>query len=476
MPYQQGTRLPGEAASKLGHLAVIGSEWVRSLVQSFEQSPAAAADDAKTPWVTFDPTAAAPLSRVWAVDGSFVPVTTQEKPPREVAFVKTALMTVDRAKLDAIDKTHPHPLHLKDVMASSGLFHATAFPLKNIRTPLGSNYDAVRHIVRDSIRADEGGAFFDTLKWLAYQKWLPAPSRSPSFECPHCHDNREIELPPDADDGRCPHCAKPVFLTDMIGFHLDMGEDAAPDSVATAYMLVMEHLMLFTPIRLCWESTDRTELSDTLFIKDGPLTLRGQYWKLVPRMRDFLQFAKEQGRPVHVIGQEKTGTFADHLATIARFAPPKERGERPAYAVLSHGYVRREVYRTPNLANPYGFKTNWGEKVYLKLDPGTYLVLNVPTGAYDPSTEFPTAADLIGLDRILATLPGLVSRKHEGALFPIELANGIASMSSYPSAKILERFLEGRRNRSSRDAPASANDARCVTTVNLRRFHPRRGR
>jgi hypothetical protein len=28
------------------------------------------------------------------------------------------------------------------------------------------------------------------------------------------------------------------------------------------------------------------------------------------------------------------------------------------------------------------------------------------------------------------------------ALFPVELANGIASMSSYPSARILERFIE----------------------------------
>ena len=243
-----------------------------------------------------------PLSRVWAVDGSFVPVATQEKPPREVAFVKAALIVVDRAKLDAIDKLYPHPLQLRDMMAGCGFYHATAFPLKNIRTPLGTNYDAVRHIVRDS---------------------------------------------------------------------------------------------------------------------------------------------KAQGRPVHIIGQEKTGTFADHLASIVRFAPPKARGEPPAYAVLSHGYVRREVYRTPDLANPYGLKTNWGEKVYLKLDPGTYLVLNVPTGEYMPAADFPTVADLIGIDRILATLPGLVSRKYEGALFPIELANGIASMSNYPSAKILERFLEG---------------------------------
>jgi hypothetical protein len=443
MPYQQGTRLPGESASKIGHLAVIESEWVRSLVESFEQAPGAVIEDSGTPWTHFDPAAADPLSRVWAVDGSFVPVRTQEKPPREVAFVKTALILMDRAKLDAIDKLYPHPLHLRDMMAGCGFFHATAFPLKNIRTSLGSNYDAVRHIVRDSIRADQDGAFYETLKWLAYRKWRKPPTRSPEFQCPHCHDPRELSLAPDVDREQCPHCRKQVFLTDMIGFHVDMGEEAAPDSVASAYMLVMEHLMLFTAVRLCWEDRDHAVLSDTLFIKDGPLTLWSQYRKLVPAIRDFLQFAKDRGRPVHIIGQEKTGTFADHLASIVRFAAPRARGEPPAYAVLSHGYVRREVYRTPDLAYPYGFWTNWGEKVYVKLDPGTYLVLNVPTGEYKPAPDFPTEADLIGFDRILATLPGLVSRKYEGALFPIELANGIASMSSYPSAKILERFLEG---------------------------------
>jgi hypothetical protein len=64
------------------------------------------------------------------------------------------------------------------------------------------------------------------------------------------------------------------------------------------------------------------------------------------------------------------------------------------------------------------------------------MVLNVPTGDYDPRGSFPAAADLMGLTRILTTLPSIVSHKFEGALFPIELANGIASMSSYPSAKL----------------------------------------
>jgi hypothetical protein len=230
----------------------------------------------------------------------------------------------------------------------------------------------------------------------------------------------------------------------MIGFHMDMGEESAPDSIASAYMMIMEHLMLFTPIRLCWAHRDMGLLSETLFIKDGPLSLRAQYSKLVPPIRSFLQFAKEEARPVHIIGQEKTGAFADHLASIARFGPPHERGGTPSFAVLSHEYIRREVNRTPNLANPYGMRTNWGEKVYVKLDPGTYLVLNMPTGSYDPRPSAPSEADLIGLERILATLPSLISHKYEGALFPIELANGISSMSSYPSAKILERFLESR--------------------------------
>jgi hypothetical protein len=440
MPYSQGTRLPGESASKLGHLSVIQSEWVQALVKEFEHARNATTDSSGTLWTEFDPTGIKPLRNVWAVDGSFVTVQSEERPPKELSFVKTALLTLDRSKLEAIDKENPHPLLLQDVLRGSAIFHATVFPLKNIRTALGSNYDAVRHIVRDSIKIDEDGAFYETLKWVAYKKWSSTPTYSPSFECPHCHYKIDPGLAFDADEGTCGVCFGKVFLTDMIGFHLDMDEDSAPDSVASAYMLVMEHLMLFTAIRLLWHHSDKQILSDTLFIKDGPLTLRSQYSKLVPSIRAFLQHAKKQERPVYIIGQEKSGAFFDHLSSVVRFAPPSARGEKAAFAALSHDYVRREVHRSPDLSNPYGSRTNWGEKLYLKIDPGTYMVLNVPTGDYDPAGTFPNAGDLIGLSRILATLPSLVSHKFEGALFPVELANGIASLSSYPSAKILQRF------------------------------------
>ncbi|WP_219845744.1 hypothetical protein, partial [Burkholderia multivorans] len=171
MPYGKGVNLPSESASKLGHLSVIESKWVKSLVADFEAVHTPDADPSATAWLTFDPTGITPLRNIWAVDGSFVSVRSEQKPPKEVAFVKTALLMLDRAKLENIDKDLPHPLLLRDALKDSGVQHATVFPLRNVRTSMGSNYDAVRHIVRDSMRVDQGGAFYETLKWLAYKQW-----------------------------------------------------------------------------------------------------------------------------------------------------------------------------------------------------------------------------------------------------------------------------------------------------------------
>ncbi|ASJ24781.1 hypothetical protein [Laribacter hongkongensis] len=442
MSFDKGLRLPGQSASKLGHLAVIQSKWVQSLVEDFESSDLLTSDPSGTIWTAFNAEGVPSLRNIWAVDGSFVAVKTEQKPSKEVAFVKTALLMLDKAKLDAIDKEHPHPLLLREILANCGIQHSTVFPLRNVRTKLGHNLDAVRHIIRDSFKVDQGGAFYETLKWLAYRKWEQNPNtRSPGFECPCCGKAIKEGLPYNADEASCLHCDGLVFLSDICGFHLEMDEDSAPDSVASSYMLVMEHLMLFTAIRLMWHHTDRQLVSDTLFIKDGPLTLRGQYSKLVPNIRLFFEFAKQENRLVHVIGLEKSGAFRDHLNTIVHFTSPLERGEPMAYACLSHSYVRREVYRSPALSNPYGFRTNWGEKLYVKLDPGMHMVLNIPVGRYLEDVDHPVDDDLIGLRRILATIPSIVSHKYEGALYPVELADGIASMSSYPSAAILQRFV-----------------------------------
>ena len=441
MAYSSNGRLPSESASKLGHLSVIQSQWVRSLIEDFEDMQYHEDMHNTSLWQLFDVSKYEKLKYIWAADGSYVSVKTNPPTGKEVAFIKTALLSVDQKKLSKIDKKNPHPLLLQDIMTGSALLHSTVFPLKNVKTNLGNNFDAVRNIIYDSMKVDEDGQYFKTLKWLSYKKWAGVQINSPKFDCPHC--SKEIPgLPFDAPESICPYCQKKVFLTDMLGFHLDMEEESASEKIVSAYMLIMELLMLFTVVRLMWHHKDKSLFSDSLFIKDGPLMLRSQYSKLVPLIRDFIEYTKQSKRPIHLIGQEKSGVFYDHLKMLFKYVNPQKIGETLSLAVLTHEYVRKEVYRTGELANPYGSRTNWGEKVFAKFDPDTALVLNIPTGNYNADPKFPNKNDIIGLGRIMATLPELISRRYEGALFPVELANGVASMSNYPSAKILEHFME----------------------------------
>lgn len=442
MPYQGGQRLvAGEYASKLGHLEVVNSPFLQQLIEQFEYPSSAEDETYGLSWSEVDSTQVEPLSVVLAVDGSMQVVHSDNSPYRSLAFVKTAIVRLDRRKLDRIDKEMPHPIQIKALMSESALQHSTVLPLRNVRVPDISNYDLVRNIVRDSLVVQEQGLAHETLKWLAYRKWLPeAKSFSPQFRCPNCPEDTR-GLPYDADSGDCEHCGGEVFLSDMIGFHLEMGDDQAPDSVASAYMLIHETLLMFSIVRHFWDKGDYRSLRNILLVKDGPLSLRGQYSKLVPNIRDFLQHARDKDCVVHIFGQEKSGRFVDHLAEIQRHTKPKVPGDVSRYAVLSHRYIRQRVDHAPERVNPYGLKTNYGEKVLVKLDPYTSLVLSVPTGAYCEALDFPNdISDLIGLDRILATLPSLIGHQTENSLTPIALAHGVASLSSYPSATVLKLF------------------------------------
>lgn len=431
MPYKGGNRLSGERASKLGHLDVINSKLVNQLIKQFEDKLPEEVDTAAI-WekIDYEPEQ---LKLIFAVDGSKQTVCSDTPPYKELSFIKTALLRLDQQALAKLDQDAPHPMALRDIMSDSAIYHATVLPLKGLSIKGMNNYDAVREIIYDSLRDHSLSAEpFKTLKWLAYEKWTDTPKLSPGFNCPHC--DKEIHgLAYDSDEGTCEHCGKHLYLSDMIGFHLEMGDDSAPDSVATAYMLIHETLLLFTGIRIFWEAKKYHILNNALFIKDGPLTLRSQYSKLVIPIRNFFEFTKEKGINVHVIGQEKTGTFVDHLEIIARKAPTKTT------FLPNNEYIRKEIQHRPERTEPYGFRTNYGNKLFVIIDKYHHLVISVPTGSYKDNSSL---SDLIGIRKILSTLPNILSHRHECALVPVELANGVASLSSYPSAAILKMFAE----------------------------------
>jgi hypothetical protein len=435
MPYSAGNRLPGERASRLGHLEVLKSELVNRLCESFE-NPESTSEPSNAVWETI-PSTGTPLRIVFGVDGSMQPIRSETQPYKELAFVKTAILKVDSVALAKVDRENPHPFALRDIMADSACHHATVFPLKNVTIPGISVYHAIRQIIFDSIKdASLEGEPMETLKWIAYRKWDIQPKQLPLFGCPHCEET-VATLPYDAEEGSCPSCGNHLFLTDMLGFHLEMAEDSAPQSLAMSYMGVHETLLLFTAIRHFWHEHPKL-LAKCLFVKDGPLYLRAQYSKLVNPIRDFLVHAEDSGHPVHLIGQEKTGKFHDHLQMIGRDAPVG------CLFIPDGDYITKEINHRPDSKTPYGKDTNYGVKVFVKLNEYHQMVLSIPTSknVKNPYNESPKLEDLIGTENIFATLPELLSYRHEGGLLPVELANGVASLSTYPSAQILKMFAE----------------------------------
>lgn len=107
-------------------------------------------------------------------------------------------------------------------------------------------------------------------------------------------------------------------------------------------------------------------------------------------------------------------------------------------------YISREINHSPDSKTPYGKDTNDGIKIFVKLNDYHQMVLNIPAteNILNPYLANPKLEDLIGAANIFATLPELLSYRHEGGLLPVELANGVASLSTYPSARILKMFAE----------------------------------
>ncbi len=431
MPYKPGQKLPGERASKLGHLEVLKSDLVRNLVESFEE-PTYNPPSTNPNWQPI-PAEGTLLSIIFSIDGSVQTIRSDKPPYKRLAFVKTALLRIDQYAFSKIDKESPHPFKLRDILSDSALYHATVFPLQHVSIPGVSTYHAIRKIIFDSLKEDLEGEILETLKWLAFEKWDGNQKTLPLFECPHCEET-VATLPYDAETGHCKNCNGELFITDMLGFHLDMAPDFAPDTVAQAYMNIHETLLLFTGIRYYWENKKEI-LPLCLFVKDGPLSIRAQYSKLVNPIRRFLAYARDHGILVHIIGQEKTGKFYEHLELIGGSVPEKH------IFIPNNQYIKEEIQHRPNTGAPYGKDTNYGAKVFVKLSNFHKMVLNIPTGEFK---ENPTLSDLIGAENIFATLPAILSNRYEGALLPIELANGIASLSTYPSAQILKIFAEAK--------------------------------
>jgi len=430
MPYQRGTNLPGEFASKVGHLDVVNSELMDELVANLEFTELPKTDK-KEVWE--DIPKAESLTEIFGVDGSSQPIPYEDWPYARLFCVKVALVSLNSQDVNKLNENTPHPMEIRDILSQSVIRHVNLFPLRHVQLSGINTYNAVRKIIFEGLQKHDKlkDEVLKTLKWLVFEKWNDQQFSLPNFDCPNC-EKSVATLSYDAEIDKCPNCSEILYLTDWLGFHLRMLPDNAPDEVGYDYMNIYELLLLFTKIRLIWEN-DKSLLSKCLFVKDGPLQLSSQFARLVPRIRKFFVHARDSNNPVYLVGQEKSGKFFDHLQMISKESPDSK------IFVLNDKYVKEQVQQRPDRGFPYGQDTNYGAKVFVKLNMRDKMVLSIPIGDYKKD---PKLSDLIGVDKILTTIPKIMSRRFEGALLPIELAHSLASLSNYPSAKIIKDYAK----------------------------------
>lgn len=451
MPYKKSRNLPSQRSSYISHLDTIKNEPIIKEALELLKVKSKEINSNEVVWESNSNEGThKDFKAIYCVDGSMQIIKDEEFPFKEIGFVKIALVRIDKIKLDKLDVDFPHPMQIKNIIEDSSFSSSSVFPLKNVGFEGLSISETIRELIFKFITNKKySGELLETLKWLIFKKWLPESEhlkQSEKFKCPYCNsDDVTAYIPYNSEYGYC-NCKesqnKKIYITDWFGFHGDMVEEYASDKVVNAYMNVMENLILMATIRRLWESRNvyNNAIEDVLFVKDGPLGLSSRYAKVNVYIRNFLNYAYNQNINIHIMGQEKSGIFVDYFESIKGEIKPN------TFFIPSSDYIKKKI-KCQNTKGPYGRTTNYGWKVFYNSKENRRYVLNIPVICNDPQNKYfhntnPSKNDVIGLFRILDAVNYLVSRKFDNALYPIELAHSIASLSTYPSAKILKVFSD----------------------------------
>lgn len=431
MGYSEGKNLKYETASKLGHISIIEDDFIKEIVKDFELiKEDESGNEENIEYDAADQNRETMINSVIAIDGSLSLIQQSFNERKIIAYIKIASMFLDLNTLEEANKPIVDPNLLNDILTKHSDTYSTVIPINDVRVKGYSILESFRKIVDVTLKKYDNGLLYKTYKFLVYREWT-SDHHSIEFQCPVC--NKKIQFKYGEEEKKCDHCKNEVYLSDYLGLHRDMTEENNNESLASSFMLILEHLLLISYIKELYEKK-KNVLGNVLFIKDGPLALYSQYVRLVDPIREFFKFMKEQNLNFYIVGVEKNGTFVEHAKTINKRL--KNIGE---YFIPDNKYIFSNIKYGNENDTKYGERVLYGSKLFLKIDENETIVVMIPTGDY---LKDPKKNDLYGIDDIVSTIIKLKSRQFNGALLPIVAINKIASMSVYPSNNILKKFTE----------------------------------
>ena len=437
---------PFESASKSAHSKLIHSEAVQSYLKRCQtvvsSDPRQSEQTLAKQIYAVDYTADNPIQYVIAVDsGSINPIAINGG-ASELAVIQFGIILL---RLHDLEELYSKPFvgqddlqRLKDEGSSQLVLPVSRMLYGSCRNVA----DSFRWTLHDFFKNNQ---LLDTLRWLIYEEF--DEKETSDFLIPRCPTSDcsglRMSIPASESQVTCKQCNEPVFLTDALGFHEEIGDGDVPSGTIRNTVQIIESIVLLDNIRRISSNTDLSgKMAHILFLIDGQLMIHGlrdltSTEKFLRAFRKLTSSFKEH-QNLNLIAIEKSGAFVQYADDIGGSRNKKPLLAEGSFMLLDNLSIRRHIVlnRKAESASAYGAYSHYGTKIIFRDRNANIHVLTTPPWKHSPEPRhFPS------LHAILATLEKIKCDRYDNAVLPITLINKYISLSFNPSKDILRKFL-----------------------------------
>lgn len=430
---------PLERASKTSHTNIINDMEVQSFLSKCKIPPYyKEIDDKDIKLHMLENFNKNPIKNIITIDGEYTDIFVKKSfPSSTIAFFQFgALFFRYQDLLDLKDKPFIDP---DDFSKFKNIQRVKlVVPTKGI--VLDGEVDFVasvrRTIYEFFISQPEKNGFMNALKWLIFEEYKYSDDSNiwHLATCPYCSEGVDIHKKDILNDYTivCPYCGERIYFTDVLRLHEVIDNELGAGNILGYLTTSVEQIIIVYLIKQML-TIRPSLLSQTLFVKDGPLAFFGQTANLHKPMRKLITFLN-QNYAIYLVGLEKSGYFVEHAEQVSKIMLSKQillLGNRYIYKYIIPGYKKNN--------KPYASSSYYGHKAIFKSEHSNVYVATIPN--VQAKVE-PQISDYINIDEILHNITALKCDLYYNSLVPVVLANSLVSLANHPNSDLLKTFAQ----------------------------------
>ncbi len=458
MPYEN------ELADKTSHIDIVKNPDVQDFLRKCHKIDFPEDKDKKTISQVFTTPSLSTFKKpqnIISIDGSFYESSVTEKfPSRKIGFLKIGVVLL---KCDLLDKIGQNSIFVDPfevakfkennesytfVLPSTNIVYDNCENVQDsFRQALDEQFDKFR-----SEKENPNSSLRSTLYTLSTFLEGCSSEKIKLTKCPNCENCNDIFVfysdIKSVGYSKCPHCGKPLYVTDVLRVWEQVEEMISNASAMTRTMNVVERLIAVHYLRTIVEKSPESyteALENICFFIDGPLAIFGEPAKLHSCIMKYLEkinieMRKHGKTDILMMGIQKNGAINDFFENIKEFVP-----NNSIYS-LSDDYRDKYINfeKKPKASNTYGAETYFGQDFLYKSKSGKIFVFNAPypwsskAAIQNFRIEKSNINNYKNIDIYTDILNDFECELYENSLIPTVLAHKYTAISLAPGSKVLD--------------------------------------